>query len=121
MNSDDKFCAALVLANSSDRLSATVVANAVAALVQELKDNPEEEDCALSRIFDAVRAIACALFRMPHEQHVGAVVAGGTVAVLSRVLQCTGSQRVKNEATIVLNMISEAERSRHNDKAQTPT
>ena len=63
----------------------------MANAVQELKNNPEEEDCTLSRIFDAVRAIACALFRsLPHEQHVGAV------------LQFTRSQRVKNEATIQL-------------------
>ena len=40
-----------------------------------------------------------------------AVVAGGTVATLTRVLQCAGSQRVKNEASNVLNMISDAWRS----------
>ena len=108
-----KYGAALVLANFSDRLNATVAANVVAALVQELNVDPDEED-----EFD----IACALSRISHHrQHMDAVVAGGTVAALTRVLQCTGSQRVKNEATIVLNMISEPERSRHSDKAQTPT
>ena len=113
MDSDDNFCAALLLANFSDRLNATVVANVVAALVQELKNNPEEPE-----EFGAVRALSRIL---RYERCVGAVVAGGTVATLTRVRLCTRSQRVKNEATNVLNMISEAERSRHSDKAQTPT
>ena len=82
MNSDDKYHAALLLAIFSDRLNATVVANMVAALVQESNVDPNEED-----VFN----IACALPRvLRHLQHVDAVVVGGTVAALTRVLQYTG-------------------------------
>ena len=110
MDSEDKYYAALVLANFSDRLSATAVAHVVAALVQELNVDPEELD-----EFDIVRGLSRI---SQHEQHVDAVVAGGTVAILTRVIQCTGSQRVKNEATNVLNLISEAERIQRTNKAQ---
>ena len=89
------------------------MAHVVAALVSELQGYAEEQD-----EFDATRALSRIL---RHGQHVGTVVAGGTVAALTRVRLCTESQRVKSETTHVLNMISEAERSPHSDKAQTPT
>ena len=55
MDSDDKYYAALALANFSERLGATVMAHAVSSLVQALKNNLEELNefdivCALSKM-----------------------------------------------------------------------
>jgi len=104
MDSEDKYYAALALATFPDRLNTTVVANVVAALVQELNFDPEQEEVDE---FDVTRAF-CRILR--HKQHVGAVVAGGVVAALTRVQQ-NGSERVIDEATFALEMISEAERN----------
>ena len=101
MDSKGKFVAALVLGNFSDHLDVAVVADVVATLVQELQSGDADEEDE----FDATRALSRIL---RYKKHVGAGVAGGAVAALTRVQQ-NGSQRGKSEASIALRLILEAE------------
>jgi len=106
MDTDGKFCAALALADVSDRLDVAVIASIVTPLVRELKkvaDEKYEED-----EFDATRALSKIL---RHEQHVDIVLEGGAVAALTRAQQ-NSSQRVMNEATIALDRITKVKRNR---------
>ena len=98
MGPDFKFVAALTLADFSDHLDVTVLADVVAPLVQELQSGDADEEDE----FDATRALSRIL---RHKKHVGAVVASGAVAALTRVQQ-NGSQRVKSEASIALGRFS---------------
>ena len=121
MNSELKFIAALISASFSDRLDVAVVVDAAAALVRlvrELQRVEGDEKLKLPRgdggeglKFDAVRALTRILH---HKQHVDAVVAVGVVAALARVHK-NGSQDIKCEASIALDLISKAERSQINN------
>ena len=98
MDSDEKIYAALPLANFSDRLDVAVVSDVVATLVSQLQTSRMTEIAE----FDNTRALSRIV---RHKQHVDPVVAGGAMIVLIRVQQ-NGSQRVKNEASVALDLIS---------------
>ena len=121
MNSELKFIAALTSASFSEHLDVAVVVDAAATLVQlvrELQRVEGDEELKLPRDegaqrlkFDAVHALTRIL---RHKQHVDAVVAVGVVAALARVHK-SGSQDIKCEASIALDLISNATRSQFDE------
>ena len=109
-HSDAKFNAALTLAalNLSGCLDVAVIASVVAPLVQELVDNPDDDE---QDQFEATRALWQVL---RHQKYVSAVLTlelpitfkgyTGVVAALMQTQQ-NGSERVQAQASAALDLI----------------